>query len=101
MPDGQRKNLTGFMAVNRGKLKELNDEVLANFQEHGFAAILPKPYQLGDLRRVLSPLLPDVATSAVATDRLNESVDTELPISWVRSLLRSFSPAESSPSASL
>lgn len=29
LPDGQQKNLTGFMAVNRTKLKELDDEVLA------------------------------------------------------------------------
>ncbi len=29
MPDGQRKNLSGFMAVNRAKLKGLDDEVLA------------------------------------------------------------------------
>ncbi len=29
LPDGQRRSLTGFMAVNRTKLKELGDEVLA------------------------------------------------------------------------
>lgn len=29
LPDGQRRNLTGFQAVSRSKLKELDDEVLA------------------------------------------------------------------------
>jgi len=29
LPGGERRNLTGFMAVNRTKLKELDDEVLA------------------------------------------------------------------------
>jgi hypothetical protein len=29
LPGGERRNLTGFMAVNRSKLKELDDEVLA------------------------------------------------------------------------
>lgn len=28
LPDGQQRNLTGFMAVNRAKLKDLGDEVL-------------------------------------------------------------------------
>ena len=29
LPDGSRRNLTGFMAVNRAKLKDLGDDVLA------------------------------------------------------------------------
>lgn len=29
LPDGQQKSLTGFMAVNRTRLKELDDEILA------------------------------------------------------------------------
>ncbi len=34
LPDGQQRNLTGFMAVNRAKLKELDDEVLAKMAKN-------------------------------------------------------------------
>ena len=34
LPDGQRKNLTGFMAVSRTKLKALDDEVLATMAKN-------------------------------------------------------------------
>lgn len=34
LPNGQRRNLTGFMAVNRTKLKELDDEVLARMAKN-------------------------------------------------------------------
>lgn len=30
LPDGERRNLTGFMAINRVKLKELDDQILAS-----------------------------------------------------------------------
>ena len=34
LPDGQRRNLMGFMAVNRAKLKALDDEVLARMAKN-------------------------------------------------------------------
>jgi hypothetical protein len=34
LPDGRRRNLTGFMAVNRAKLKQLDDEVLATMAKN-------------------------------------------------------------------
>lgn len=34
LPDGQRRNLTGFMAVNRAKLKELPEDVLARMAKN-------------------------------------------------------------------
>lgn len=34
LPNGQRRNLTGFMAVNRDKLKELDDAVLAKMAKN-------------------------------------------------------------------
>ncbi len=59
----------GLAAV--GKLREIDphvkavvssgyssDPVLANFQSHGFSAMVAKPYEISDLTRVLRELLP-------------------------------------------
>jgi CheY-like chemotaxis protein len=34
-----------------------NEQVLANFQAHGFCAMVAKPYEVGELARVLSSVL--------------------------------------------
>jgi hypothetical protein len=33
-----------------------DDPVLADYQEHGFCAILPKPYKIADLAKVMGRL---------------------------------------------
>ena len=38
-----------------------NDPVLANFRDHGFCAVLPKPYKASDLSMVLSKVLQEGA----------------------------------------
>lgn len=35
-----------------------SDPVLANYREHGFVAMVPKPYEMGELARVLREVLP-------------------------------------------
>jgi CheY-like chemotaxis protein len=35
-----------------------SDPVLANYREHGFVAMVPKPYEVNDLARVLREVLP-------------------------------------------
>ena len=40
------------------------DEVMASYHSHGFRAMIPKPYGLGDIARTLHPLLGQTAKTA-------------------------------------
>lgn len=46
-----------------------NAPVMADHLEHGFCAILPKPYDLQQLAKVVSSVLGDVSKSIAATER--------------------------------
>lgn len=35
-----------------------NDPIMVHYREYGLSAVLPKPFNIGDLSKILSTLLP-------------------------------------------
>ena len=70
--DGQRRNLTGFMAVNRTKLKELDDAVLAQMAKNDELELIYVHLQsMGNFRSMLQHI--------GATPEANDAAEGDAP----------------------